>query len=341
MTSIERTCAVISGKPVDRLPVQPMLMTYASRCAGIPYGEYCHDGSKMAAAQLKAMQDFDLDILLTCSDPAREVVDLAGEGSVRWFPDQPPAIDEENAALKNKAMLSRLRKPVPASKGRMGDRVKAIKMMRQQAGPGAVIIGWVEGALALGAELRGVNRIMLDLVDDPDFVDELFDFAADLAIEFARVQIEAGADSIGMSDAAASMIGPKYYERFLWPKQRRILSAIREMGAMARLHMCGRTDPLLESMKKLPVDVYEIDYMTNIIQARESLGATAVICGNISTIETLLNGNEQDVQAEATRRHKICGRYHIISPGCEVAPMTPDENIRALVQYSKQALDLL
>ena len=117
MTSLERTRGVVAGDPVDRLPVQPMMMTFAARHAGIPFGEYCRDGSKMAAAQLKTARDFQTDILLTCSDPAREVIDLAGEDSVRWYHDQPPAIDELNAALKDKTRLRRLKKPDLTGRG--------------------------------------------------------------------------------------------------------------------------------------------------------------------------------------------------------------------------------
>lgn len=334
MTSLERTRAVISGGEVDRLPVQPMLMTFASRYAGIPFGDYCEDGRKMAAAQLKVMRDFDLDILLTCSDPTREVMDLGGERSVRWFEDQPPAIDEANAVLLKKSLLSALRQPDPL-RGRLGDRVEAIRIMRREAGSGAVIVGWVEGALALAAELRGLNRIMLDLVDDPEFVDEVFAFAGDLAIRFAEAQIEAGADSIGMSDAAASLIGPEYYARYLLPQQERILKAVRKMGAMTRLHMCGNTNALHLLMKSLPVDVYELDFLTDIVHAREILGPTAVICGNIATIRTLLKGDADAVIAEAERCHQVCGPYHIVSPGCEVAPLTPPENVMAMVKYAR------
>ena len=335
MSGLERTRAVIAGGPVDRMPAQPMLMTFASRYAGIPFGEYCRDGSKMAAAQLKVMRDFDLDILLTCSDPAREVIDLAGEESVRWFDDQPPGIDEEKAALKDKSKLHRLKMPDLTKGGRMADRIRAIKILRSEAGPGAVVIGWVEGALALAAELRGINRIMLDILDDPAFTDELLDFCARVAMHFARAQIDAGADSIGMSDAAASMIGPAHYQRFLLPHQMKILGAIREMGAMSRVHMCGKTDPLLDQMKALPADVFELDFMTDISLARAKLGPDAVICGTIPTITTLLNGSPDDVLRDAARCHEISGKHHIISPGCEVAPMTPPENLQAMVRYSK------
>ena len=197
--------------------------------------------------------------------------------------------------------------------------------------------GRVEGALALSAELRGINAIMTDFYDDADFVAELMDFCADVAIDYMRVQIDAGADSIGMSDAAASMIGPEFYEEFLWPRQMRILAAIRDTGAMTRLHMCGRTDPLLEQMEKLPVDVYELDFMTDVARAREVLGPDRVICGNVDTISTMLHGEVDDVREAAERARAICGERHVIAPGCEVAPDTPPDNVRALVGLARES----
>jgi len=52
----------------------------------------------------------------------------------------------------------------------------------------------------------------------------------------------------GMSDAAASLIGPKLYERFVWPVQMRVLRTLQKQypTVIRRLHMCGRTDPLIQ-----------------------------------------------------------------------------------------------
>ena len=135
MTSIERVRRVIRGEAVDRLPAQPMAMMFSAKHAGIPFIDYTKDGRKMAEAQLKLVADFGLDCLLTCSDPAREVIDIAGEGSVDWFTDQGPAINEERAALADKLRLRILRVPDPLGGGRMHDRVKSIGLMRRMAGP--------------------------------------------------------------------------------------------------------------------------------------------------------------------------------------------------------------
>jgi len=337
LTGFERVRAVVAGHDYDRPPVSPMLMLFAGRYAKIPFGEYCRNGEKMAEAQLKTMRGIGTDILLTCSDPAREVIDIAGEESVRWFEDQPPAIIEEAAALSDKSRLRTFRKPAPAKRGRMHDRVKAIEILVREAKGEAEIIGWVEGALALAAELRGINNIMYDFMDDPDFVEELLDYCAEVAVDYAKVQADAGVDSIGMSDAAASMIGPELYGKYLFPRQMRILSAIRSYGVMTRCHMCGRTDPLLASMKKLPVDIYEVDFKTDAATARKALGSDRVICGNISTVGPLLYGTPEEVIAEAGECHAILGARSMVSPGCEVSQITPVANVRAMVDYSMRA----
>jgi len=337
MTSIERVRRVIRGEAVDRLPAQPMAMMFSAKHAGIPFIDYTKDGRKMAEAQLKLVADFGLDCLLTCSDPAREVIDIAGEGSVDWFTDQGPAINEERAALADKLRLRILRVPDPLGGGRMHDRVKSIGLMRRMAGPDMSIVGWIEGPLALAAELRGLNTIMLDFGDDPQFAHDLLAFCADVAIAYAPAQIAAGADTIGMSDAAAGLIGPALYEEFLWPQQKRVLETLRRNhpDVLLRQHMCGLIDRLYPRMAQLPVDIYEIDFPANLQKARDQLGPTRVLAGNVSTITDLLEGTPERVYAACRRCHEICGRYYIVGAGCEISPLTPPENVRAMLAYAR------
>jgi MtaA/CmuA family methyltransferase len=337
MRSTERVQGLIAGRPVDHLPVQPMIMMFAAAYTGIPYIEYTKDGRKMAEAQGRVVRDFGIDCLMTCSDPAREVFDIAGEGSLNWYVDQGPAICEERAALLDKSRLKTFRIPDPLGGGRMHDRIKGIQVMYREFGGEVQIVGWVEGPLALGAELRGLTHTMTDFVDDPAFVNDLLDFAAEVAIVYAEAQIQAGADAIGMSDAAASMIGPRYYGQFLLPRQLRVVESIRKAHpeVVVRLHMCGNTDALLSQMKTLPVQIFELDSPCNLDLARAELGPNRVILGNVSTVTEMLEGSPAVVYAACERCHKICGRNHIVGTGCETSPMTPAENMRAMVRYAR------
>lgn len=338
MRSLERVRALVAGRPVDHLPVQPVVMMFAARHLGIPFIEYTRDGQKMAAAQSKLVRDFGIDCLLMCSDPAREVIDIAWEGSISWYEDQGPAICEERAALLDKRRLKSFRLPDPLGGGRMHDRIQAIETLQREFGGEVSIVGWVEGPLALAAELRGLTRSMTDFIDDPGFMIDLLDFTAEVAVVYAQAQIQRGADTIGMSDAAASMMGPVFYREFLFPRQLRVVQSICQSHpeVIVRLHMCGNTDALIPQMKQLPVHIFELDSPTNLVAARNLLGMDRVILGNVSTITDMLEGSPEQVYEACRRCHETCGKFHIVGTGCEVPPTTPPENLHAMVRYSRE-----
>ncbi|HEY3416211.1 MAG TPA: uroporphyrinogen decarboxylase family protein, partial [Armatimonadota bacterium] len=130
-----------------------------------------------------------------------------------------------------------------------------------------------------------------------------------------------------------SLMGPTFYQDYLWPQQARVLAAIHQYGVFTRLHMCGNTNALLPLMAQLPADITELDFPVHLPTARQALGPEKVILGNVSTIDDLLNGTPASVYQAAARCHQICGNYHIVGAGCEVSPTTPEANLRALIQY--------
>jgi uroporphyrinogen-III decarboxylase len=129
-------------------------------------------------------------------------------------------------------------------------------------------------------------------------------------------------------------MGPTPYATYLWPQQLRVLTAIRQGGAITRLHMCGDTNALLPRMAQLPADIVELDFPVDLPAARRIFGPERVLLGNVSTITDLLNGTPRQVADVAARCHEICGRYHVVGAGCEVSPLTPVENFGALVEYA-------
>jgi len=337
LNSLERVRNTVLGKPVDHIACQPMLMQFAASYSGMKFIDYTRDGRKMAEAQLRAMRDFDIDVLLTCSDPAREVIDIAGDGSIQWFENQGPAIQEERAALADKSRLKEFRLPDLDPKGRMYDRIIAIEIMRREVGQSNSICGWVEGPLALAAELRGINRMMTDFSDDPEFARDLLHFCADVAILYADAQIASGADTIGMSDAASGLLGPVLYKKFIVDEQMRVFKHIKQNhpAVLTRQHMCGRITKLAEDFATLPVDIYEIDFPSDLARIKQVVG-DRVLSGNISTITDMFEGPPERVYDAVARCHAICGKYFIVNCGCEVPPASPNENLRAMVRYAKE-----
>jgi MtaA/CmuA family methyltransferase len=338
MTSLERVRNVVTGQPVDHLPVQPILNKFAARHTGVAYIDYTKDARKLATAQLKIAEEFGIDCLLVRSDFAREVIDIAGQDSIDWTIENGPTVNADRAALLLPVKLREFRVPDPFGGGRLHDRIRAIEILRAKGGAGQSVVGWLSGPFSLAAGLRGLERLKQDLVSDPSFANDLLDFTAEVSVRFADAQIRSGADTIGIGDNAAVGISAQQYEQFLFPRQKRIVEAIkhRHTTALMRLHMCGPTESLLSKMGQLPVDIYDLDSAVDIANARSWLGHGRVILGNVAPKMELLEGPPRKVYDAARKCHEAAGAYHIVAAGCEVLPQTPPENLRSLVRYAQE-----
>jgi MtaA/CmuA family methyltransferase len=325
--------AHLAGRPVDRLPAMPITMMFAARLAGIPYRDYCQDHRLLARAQALVAERFGFDHVSAISDPAREASDLGA--NVVWFADQPPAIDDTRALLASAATLATLRAPDPLGGGRMTDRVRGLELLRSGGGAKRIVEGWVEGPCAEAADLRGISTLMYDFADDPVFVDGLFDFAGSLAIRFAQAQVDAGADIIGVGDAAASLVGPDIYREVVLPHERRLVDAIHGMGALVRLHICGNTRRSVDAMASLGVDIVDLDSLVPLGPARAAAGPDQVLLGNLNPVSELLSATPDAVTARVGACHREAGPRFIVGAGCEVPAATPHENIDALVAYAR------
>ncbi len=332
MTGRERIVAALEGRRPDRLGLMPITMMFAARQTGAPYREYATNFRVLADAQMRTAETFGFDYVSTISDPAREAADLGA--AVEWFPDQPPAMIESQALLTDKAKLASLRPPNPLGGGRMHDRVRGIALLRERAGNDLAVEGWVEGPCAMAADLRGINTLMLDFYDDPAFVRDLFEFAVDQALVFARPQIKAGADFIGIGDAAASLVGPAIYDEFVWPYEKKLVDGLHALGGRVRLHICGNTRRILAGMGRLGVELVDLDWIAPVGDARTAMGPAQMLDGNLDPVAVLLNGTPESVLAAVAACHSAAGQNYIVSAGCEVVRDTPVENLRALCDYA-------
>lgn len=333
MNGYERVLAMIETGESDRLPLMPITMMFAADVLGVPYGDYATDHRVLVDAQLKTAETFGFDYVSCISDPAREAADCGA--IIQYFDDQPPAIVEDKALLSDKKTLTRLRVPDPLGGGRMEDRVKAAELFRKRVGGELLIEGWIEGPCAEAADLRGINSLMTDFFDDPQFVRDLFEFVLEMELSFAKAQIEAGVDIVGIGDAAASLVGPRIYEEFVLPYEKRMVDAIHEMGGRVRLHICGNTNRILSGMGSLGCEIVDLDFMVPIVAGREKMGPSQVLLGNIDPVKCLRNGSPTDVTEAVRRCHLEAGNRYIVGAGCEVPRGTPPPNLMALADYAR------
>lgn len=206
MNGAELVQSVIAKGAGDRLPFMPITMSFAAKGIGVPYRVYATDHRALVQGQTAFAESYGADHVSAISDPAVEASDLGG--AVIYYDDEPPANDDAGALLIDKGRLASLKTVDPGEGKRMSNRLEAVAGLASRVGGSLMVEGWVEGPCAEAADLRGLSRLMMDFYDDPDFVKDLFAFVTEQSILFARAQIAAGANLIGVGDAASSLMGP-------------------------------------------------------------------------------------------------------------------------------------
>lgn len=324
MQPLERLRGVIQGAAVDRVPNFNIFMMRAAHHIGAKLSDYYLDHRVLCEANLAVLEDFHLDIVQAISDPYREAADT---GLVVEFPEDGLPINR-TPLITDLGEVGRIRFPVLEFGPRMTDRLEAIRTLRTAVGGNVPVMGWVEGALAEAADLRGVSTLMMDLVTNPAGVKELLERCVEVEVAFARAQVEAGADIIGLGDAVASQISRGMYRQFALPYEQRIFDAVRERGAISRLHICGNTTHLLADMAQSGAEIIDIDWMVDMGRAVDRFNG-AVVCGNIDPVAVLLQGTPEAVREGVRANAAAGGRRWISAAGCEVPDGTTAENLMA------------
>jgi MtaA/CmuA family methyltransferase len=332
MTGRERVLAVLAGQKPDHLPFMPITMMFAADILGVKYGQYVRDYKVQVDAQVKTAALFGIDHVSSIGPPAAST-DLGTK--IQWFEDQPPARVEDEALFADKSVLNRMKDPHPSFGECMEDILRGLELMRRRVGQELIVEGWLEGPCAGAADLRGLNRLMIDFSDDPEFVRDLFNFTLENSIRFAEAQIDAGADIIGVGDAAASLLGPRIYKEFVWLWEKKLVDAIHAKGGKVRLHICGNTRGILSSMAELECDIVDIDFLVPLEQARTQMGSLQTLTGNLDPVRAVRNGSPRTITESLESLQFHAGERWVVAAGCEIVRDTPHDNFRAMMKFSQ------
>ncbi len=310
----------------EHIQFSPLLMHFAARFIGKTYAEFASDHKVLVEANLRCLDQFDLDSVGLISDPYRETsafgarIEYVKEGVPKCTEPIISTIDDVRA-LKNPNLFR---------SGRTFDRIMAARELYKATGGSVPIIGWIEGPLAEACNLTGVSEMLLKLMIDQDFARMLLEKTTITAKEFAKTQIEAGCNIIGMGDAICSQISADDYQTYVKHLHKEVIDYIHSLGAYVKLHICGDIRHLLNDIKDIGTDILDVDWMVDMDLAHDILGEHILRCGNIDPV--FIQNNNQEVIAATTRQliEKEKGRGFIFSAGCEITVDTPHANLLAM-----------
>jgi len=262
------------------------------------------------------------------SDPYRETQGFGAK--IIYQENMVPYCDKH--PLEDDADLSLLLRPDPFGSERMRDRIDAVRTYNERVGGQYSIMGWVEGPAAEATDLRRMDNFFMDLMDDHEYANDLMALCVDVALDFARPQVEAGADTIGIGDAAASQVSRDTYESLILPHQQRLVRGLKDMGALVRMHICGDITHLLPGLATLGLDVIDVDHMVSLVKTRRVLGPAVAVCANLDPVADVLRSSPAVIREKLASSYREAGNPFIVNAGCEIPSGTPVENLQALCE---------
>lgn len=334
MSGLQRTLDFLEGKPVDRIPCHPIIMRWAAKYGKVIYRDFCLDYHKKCDAMIQCADDFDLDWVTVMSDAYCEASAYCLDIE---YPENDLPIDR-SGHLSDLEAASKLKPFHALSHQRTKNRINEIIEFKKRVGDKYFIVGWVEGPVAEYADLRGVSNAAMDFLDDPETVLKAINVIVDSAIEFITLQVQAGAHCIGIGDAFCSQIGPALYRQFAFEGERRMINHIHQLGAKAKLHICGNTHRILPDMIQTGADIVDVDHLVpSMAEFAKLLGPHQVFSGKCDPVSVIQNGNKNDIKTCIKDSLTQAGGRCIISAGCEITPGTTIHNFREFCKAINQS----
>ncbi len=187
--------------------------------------------------------------------------------------------------------------------------------------------------------LRGMQNLLMDFYDHPQFVHTFLNTIADYNItqlnEATRYDIDAVYFGDDWGQQHGLQMGPKLWRQFIYPVLERIYGAVHASGKYVFIHSCGDVDELFDLLIGIGVNCFnpfqpEVMDVTSLLHKYHG---QLTFHGGLSTQRTLPYESPEDVRAE-TRRLLELGQEggYIFAPAHDVDGDVPLENILAFIE---------
>lgn len=191
--------------------------------------------------------------------------------------------------------------------------------------------------------MRGMENLLLDMVDHPGFVHELMDGIAELHLKamdvlMDRLPLDAYMGGDDWCDQRALIMGIERWREFLKPRVARIVEHCHARGLKCIYHVCGNVLPLADDLMEIGLDGLESlqPEATDIRALKERTRGRMVLIGGMGVQSTMRFGTPDEVRAtaEGLVRDMGTGGGYVMGPAKPLGADVPIENIAAFVEVA-------
>jgi uroporphyrinogen decarboxylase len=251
LNSYERAVATLKGEIPDRVPsfelmVDPVVMEAINGSTDYPdFCEFIGLDVVVTGTPSKLYQEKVLD-------PANHTV-INEWGIIRRYTDEVVSVPLKGPIQKPEDVIT-YKAPNPYDERRYEELRILINRFK-----GKKLVGMhLHDALNYPVYLRGMERLFMDIIENPGLVHKLVDISVEHNIAIAERAIDLGADFIILGDdyggKSNTLISPVHFREFFLPGLSKVVQAVKAKGAYCLKHCCGNINAIIDDMVATGLD---------------------------------------------------------------------------------------
>ncbi|MGD9841367.1 MAG: uroporphyrinogen decarboxylase [Steroidobacteraceae bacterium] len=305
----------------------------ATRARAGSFLQLCQTPELACEVTLQPLARFPLDAAILFSD-ILTIPHAMGLG-LQFETGEGPVIQRP---IRNAADLSKLRVPDPSQELRYV--MDAVSLIRRELNGSVPLIGfagspWTVATYCVeGGSSRDFARIKGMMYDDPKSLHALLQILAQVTTQYLNAQIAAGAQAVMIFDTWGSVLTPTHYREFSLRYMEQIVAGLTrnaEGRLVPRILFTKGAGSLLTDMARLDCEALGVDWMTDLAQARQLVGDSKALQGNLDPCALYAQPEhirEQVARVLASYGH---GNGHVFNLGHGIHPTIPADHAAAMV----------
>lgn len=189
--------------------------------------------------------------------------------------------------------------------------------------------------------MRGMENFLMDMISNPEFVEELLDGILDfhlsaMDIIVHKVPMEGYFGGDDWCDQRGCIMGPELWRKFYKSRFTKIVDHCHELGFPFILHSCGNVLPLIDDLLEIGLDGLESlqPEAMDVFQLKKKAMDKMILIGGLGAQSTLPFASPKEVKIQTKKLIKELGHGggYVLAPAKPLMDDVPTANAVALIE---------
>ena len=328
MNSLQRVLTTLGHQEPDRVPFFLLVTMHGANELGISIKEYFSKAEHVVEGQLRLRAKYQHDCIDNFFYAPLEVEAWGGE--VVYCDDGPP--NSGQPFIRRFEDIMSLEPPDVGKTPCMQKVLESARLLKEQVGDEAPIIGVVMSPFSLPVMQMGFDKYIELMYERPDLFDHLMKVNEAFCVEWANAQLKAGTTAICYFDPVSSttISTKEMYRKTGFEVAKRTIARIN--GPTATHMASGRCLPIIDDIAQTGTAIIGVSAEENIEAMKAACRNKLSVLGNLNGIE-MRHWTPEQAEAEvktAISRAAIGGGFILSDNHGEIPWQVPDAVLTAI-----------